>query len=216
MDPIQANKNTTPSVVAGSRAFARNLFVGVGVILLTLTVEPPPVFGENPAGDFIVMSRSSISFAVGRRDNLSPSASEDGVSPKIQPHTAGHLAMRSAGNLFTGHSLALERVREVPACGALFERFTTTGFEKMAHTFYVEPSAAERREFCVGGVTAFTQVGSRVTRLCPRFGDLDREAAALLLIHEALHSAGMPESPSTAGALTPSEINRLVRTACGL
>ena len=84
----------------------------------------------------------------------------------------------------------------------------------METSFYVAPSVGERRELCVGGVTAFTQVGSRVTRLCPSFGDLDREAAALLLIHEALHSAGMPESPSSAGALTPSEINRMVKRAC--
>ena len=216
MDPIQAKRNTSRSVGAGPRAFAESLLVSVGALVLTLTMEPATVFGENPEGDIFAMPRSSNSSAATRRDSFVPTAVEGDVSRELQLHTSGPLPMRTARNLVTGHSLALERVREDPACSALFSNFAASGVEKMARTFYVAPSAVERREFCVGGVTAFTQVGSRVTRLCPAFGDMDRRNAALTLIHEALHSAGMPESPSTDGAMTPGEINDLVGTACGL
>ena len=190
----------------------RNTLIGIGLLALALTVAPMPGWSASPARDSTGVTQSH---GARRAAPLQP-VSNDPISLKIAPHTSGPLATRSARNLFMGFSVAIDKVREIPSCSALFAPFATSGVEEMETSFYIAPSVGERRQLCVGGVTAFTQVGSRVTRLCPSFGDLDREAAALLLIHEALHSAGMPESPSTAGALTPSEINRLVRTACGL
>jgi hypothetical protein len=216
LDPNQAAQPSTPNDAARLRSIAGKTVIGFGILVLTMTMEPPLVFGENPNGDFFAMHRSSSSSEGGRGKALAPLDFEDDVRREIRLHSAGPLTMRTAGNLVTGHSLAIERTRGVPACAALFEEYAASGVEMMAHTFYVAPSAVERREFCVGGVTAFTQVGSRVTRLCPVFGDVHRRTAALTLIHEALHSAGMTESPSTAGALTPSEINHLVKMACGL
>jgi hypothetical protein len=216
MSPFQATKHPIPNAVGRSRIVTGNTLIGVLVLVFAVAVEPAPVFGASPAGDSIAVTRTSSGVAASRHLALPHPVFDDDVSLKIQPHTSGPLTTRSARNLFTGFAVALERVREIPSCSDLFETFTTSGVEKMTHTFYVAPNAIENREFCVGGVTAFTQVGSRVTRLCPAFGDVDRQTAALLLIHEALHSAGMPESPSTAGARTPSEINRLVKRACGL
>ena len=186
----------------------------IGILALALTVASTPAWSENPTAESIEVSQSHSRLADSRQASPPRQASNRRVSVKNTPHTSGPLTNRSARNLFSGFSLAIDKVREIPSCSALFEHFAASGVEEMKTSFYVSPSVGERRELCVGGVTAFTQVGSRVTRLCPSFGDLDREAAALLLIHEALHSAGMPESPSTAGALTPSEINRMVKRAC--
>jgi len=216
MVSIQSEKQPALNVVARSRSIAGNSLIGVGVIVLALIAEPVAVFGGGPAKDFIAVTRPSSDLAATQQSALVQPVVDDRPSFKIPPHTTGPLTTRSARNLLTGFSVALERVNEITSCSALFEPYTASGVEMMTNSFYVAPNAIESREFCVGGVTAFTQVGSRVTRLCPAFGDVDRQTAALLLIHEALHSAGMPESPSTAGARTPSEINRLVKRACGL
>jgi len=194
----------------------RKTLIGIGFLALALAVGPVPAHGESPAVETISgnLSRNALSETL--LGALPRPASNDAVSLKIMPHTSGPLTISSARNLFMGFTVSLERVREIPSCNALFEPFAASGVDKMTTSFYVAPNANERRELCVGGVTAFTQVGRRVTRLCPGFGDVDRQTAAQTLIHEALHSAGMPESPSTAGARTPSEINRLVKRACGL
>lgn len=216
MNPVQATKHPTPNVGAKTKRGAGHTLICVVILAFALTMEPTRACGEGPVGEFIALTRPSNGEVVSQPLAVQQTVFEDGVSSKIQPHTSGPLTARSARNLFSGFAVALERVREIPSCGALFETFTVSGVEMMAHTFYVAPNVVEDREFCVGGVTAFTQLGGRVTRLCPSFGDVDRQTAALLLIHEALHSAGMPESPSTAGAFTPNEINRLVKSACGI
>ncbi len=63
---------------------------------------------------------------------------------------------------------------------------------------------------------AFTSLGSAVTRLCPGFARLDDERAAVILLHEALHRAGLDEWPHDPDGLTPQGINELVREGCGL
>ena len=105
-------------------------------------------------------------------------------------------------------------VRSISSCRDLFVPLGASGIESLALTHYVVLSGRERERVCSGGVTTLTTVGGRVTWLCPAFGNLDPQVAALALIHEALHSAGMPENPSTPGALTAQEISELVERAC--
>jgi hypothetical protein len=132
------------------------------------------------------------------------------------PRVYGALSDRSLRNLLVGYPLALQRVRDVPSCGALFEQYGDRGIETLVTTLYVAPTPQQRRNLCGSGVLAFGAVGSPVTWLCPQFGDLDRRSAAAFLIHEALHHAGMPESSSTPGVLTSQEITAIVRESCGL
>lgn len=49
-----------------------------------------------------------------------------------------------------------------------------------------------------------------------RLRTLDTSHAAATLIHEALHYAGLTERPSDPRGLSTNEINRVVRTQCGL
>ena len=65
-------------------------------------------------------------------------------------------------------------------------------------------------------ITAYTFVGASTTWLCPDFKRLPIEHAALVLIHEALHHAGLTEKPHDQGAMTSREINTMVTTACQL
>lgn len=59
-------------------------------------------------------------------------------------------------------------------------------------------------------------VGSRRVTLCPEFATLSTTAAARILIHEALHSAGLGEWPAYPHALMSEEINRMVAGKCGV
>ena len=52
--------------------------------------------------------------------------------------------------------------------------------------------------------------------LCDRFKDLPLKEAAVILIHEALHVAGLQESPATPGKPTTHQIQDRVRQTCGL
>ena len=133
---------------------------------------------------------------------------------KRGPWIHGALPDRSVRNLRLGFSLALESVRSTAPCRTLFAPLAASGVKSLISTHYAAPADRDTARICVGGVAAFTTVGGRVTWLCPEFGNLHPRAAALTLIHEALHSAGMPESPATAGALTTLEINDLVEGAC--
>lgn len=64
-----------------------------------------------------------------------------------------------------------------------------------------------------------TRTGSTTrsnVHLCRRFENLTMNEAAMTLIHESLHVAGMPEYPPVPGAMTSAQINALVRQKCRL
>lgn len=114
------------------------------------------------------------------------------------------------------HGLAARRVESNVSCRALFTELGASGEEKLAEAIYMQapPEVVERR--CLGGAAAAINPGTPLTWVCPAFSSLKVQRAALTLIHEALHSAGMPERPQTPGARSSAEINDLVRDRCGL
>ncbi len=127
----------------------------------------------------------------------------------------GNLPVPVRRQLTLASRLARDSIRTNPACSALFRRFGADGLELLkrvefeAIAFEMAGNTCDR-----GGVPAFTEVrGGRIT-LCPGFGVLSVPAAAVILIHELLHTAGMSEKPVDPNGLTPREINRLVVTSC--
>jgi hypothetical protein len=52
--------------------------------------------------------------------------------------------------------------------------------------------------------------------LCRGFSSLGAERAAVTLIHEALHWAGLSEKPLDKDGMDPRDIDRMVKKACGL
>jgi hypothetical protein len=55
------------------------------------------------------------------------------------------------------------------------------------------------------------------TALCAdSFLKLGRHYGAVVLIHEALHVAGLGQHPHHPGAQTPQQIDRVVKESCGL
>lgn len=146
------------------------------------------------------------------RASLSAPARTDFAS--LRPHVRNSLATPMAQRLQLAFPLALRRVSEKPSCRGLFEDLGTVGSEKLAATLYYGADNATSKQVCRMGARALTPPGTVITRLCPRFAKLSTEDAALTLIHEALHFAGLPERPLVPDAMSSSEINDLVKQRC--
>jgi hypothetical protein len=133
----------------------------------------------------------------------------------VEPTLKGPLTSSVTDKLAESFPFAIDKIRENPSCLELFEDFVASGVERLASTYYAPPNPARTYSACDRGALAYTRVGSPVTHLCSSFGTISREEAAVVLIHEALHFAGLAEAPSTPGAPTSKEISERVIEACG-
>lgn len=132
-----------------------------------------------------------------------------------RPAVHGNLVGPVRRQLTLAFRLAEEEIRDRPSCSALFERFHADGVQLLAAVEFHAAAIDLLTDTCSRpGVAAFTTVAGRRIWLCPHFGDLGVPAAAMILIHEALHAAGLTERPSDPNGLMPQEINRLVAASC--
>lgn len=67
---------------------------------------------------------------------------------------------------------------------------------------------------CGENISAWTITNRPTIYMCDRFTALTPNQGAVILIHEALHTVGLPENPPTTRAKTSEEINQMVRDAC--
>jgi hypothetical protein len=143
----------------------------------------------------------------------------------IEPWIHSSMPNRVRAKLEAGFELAVQRVREVEACGDLFTALGADGLEVLASGLYL-PVDSYLREVDVcgrnsaaisrgGDVLAYTKVGSAPTWICRHFARVSTETAAIAVIHEALHHAGLPEWPLDRTAMSSVEITKLVTDACG-
>ena len=63
---------------------------------------------------------------------------------------------------------------------------------------------------------AQTYVGDAPTWICRRVTSYSDEQAALVVIHEALHHAGLTEKPHDRNAMSSGAINKMVGKSCNL
>lgn len=131
----------------------------------------------------------------------------------LRPFAAYSLSPAMRYQLGIAHDIAISALRREPSCRNLFQRLGADGEAVLARSQYFD---AENSPYCQEGVPAFTDVGSAQIKLCGRFGTLQASSAALLLLHEALHSSGLRESPTYPNALTAREINVVVSQGCYL
>jgi hypothetical protein len=132
------------------------------------------------------------------------------------PLLRGGLEPRIVRRLRLAHELAVERVQSVPSCRALFDRLGADGTIYLARTLYFPASESQLAGACGRGAIALTVRGNPQTRLCPVFESLQTEWAAVAVIHEALHFAGLGERPVDPNGMSSMEINRMVKASCGL
>jgi hypothetical protein len=111
-------------------------------------------------------------------------------------------------------ALAAARVEESQECAGLFAELGADGAAILARSLYLSAPHYQIGQPC-RRATAFVYFGQEPTFLCSGFASLADERAALVLIHEALHHAGLAESPSQPGAMSAAAIEGMVREACG-
>jgi len=130
------------------------------------------------------------------------------------PKTAMFTSEKAAEKLREAFKVALERVRLIPECGGLFTELNADGVEALITTLYTPTHPFDEQTVCTNAA-AFTWVGGVHTRLCRRFSSLPVERAAMTLLHEALHHAGLPERPADPDGMSAREIDATVSSACG-
>lgn len=133
-----------------------------------------------------------------------------------RPTMSGLSSPTVASRLLVSWPRAVTRVRENSGCADLFARLGHDGQRMLARTHYFGQKHTMARNRCALGASAYTWVGASDTILCDSFGSLMTPQAMLVLIHEALHFAGLPEYPPYPGAMTSLEINAMVKERCGL
>lgn len=112
--------------------------------------------------------------------------------------------------------LAFERVIRVPECMALFNGLNKSGHTALMSTSYSSSRPGPERALCNRGILAVAQAGGSEIRLCPKLQTLSHEGVAAILIHEALHTAGLGEYPVSPEAPTSEQITLAVLEACSL
>lgn len=145
-----------------------------------------------------------------------PSAtSEDDAGSQVEVWIHPTVTSQIRRRLEAALPVAALQLRDQATCRALFEEVGVDGLRTLEHTMYLSVSAAQERKLC-NKTSAFTTVGGRATYLCRSYGRLPVDQAAVVLIHEALHKAGLGERPRDPQAMESWQISQTVRKSCRL
>jgi hypothetical protein len=163
-------------------------------------------------GPFAAMSAgANDTFSLDRQPSKVKKARSSARKPQIQrsmdPDDSFALKFAYKG--------AIKKVEKDEACRALFDELALDGLEAMARSRYEPALKGSEKRRCAAGVAAYTAVGSIRVVICSHFHTLDRRTKAAVLIHEALHTAGLREAPVDPDAMTAAEIEAMVEEACG-
>jgi hypothetical protein len=123
---------------------------------------------------------------------------------RLAPWISSSVAPPIRKRIEASFQVASQRLVEAPEC-----------LEMLSSTLYYPASAAHEKKLC-GGAWGYTTVGSAPTFLCRKFSRISEKRGATILIHEALHHAGLGEWPSDSNGMTSKAINKLVEDSCGL
>ena len=136
----------------------------------------------------------------------------------LKPRILGGFDARTRGRLAVAFRLAARQLEGFQACSALFADLGHDGVARLQAIRYQSVDDVGNERVCGRGLgaAAFTTVGNLRTIVCPGFNRLDVDEAAVIILHEALHSAGRTEWPLDPNAPNGGQINRLIRMACNL
>jgi hypothetical protein len=143
--------------------------------------------------------------------------SVDGTTEAIcKPTISSKLASKNQRKISEAFDVALDRVREVPGCRGLFADLGNEGMDALARLVFIPIGRAEARGGVCRGISAYTLHGGGPIWICRQFSKLSDEQAAMVIIHEALHHAGLSEYPQDPNGMTSRAINGMVMEQCGL
>jgi hypothetical protein len=141
----------------------------------------------------------------------------EGEAPAVcKPVISTKVSAKNRQKISGAFELALEKVREVPECGELFKELGSDWMEPMSRLIFLPVGRAQGRGDVCRGSSAYTMVGGGPVRVCREFSRLSDTQAAMVIIHEALHHAGLSEYPLDPEGMTSNQINGMVMESCGL
>jgi hypothetical protein len=160
----------------------------------------------------MVIPSSAVASVDGGAHQLS---TEEGapLQPWIHSRMKGDLRAR----VEVAFEIAAQRVQESEACTELFTELGVDAMETLDSALYWPvKSHRDVTELCRGRNLAFTFVGSPLTFICPDFKGVSDQRAAQVIIHEALHNAGLKERPQYKGfgVKSSAAIDSMVAKAC--
>jgi hypothetical protein len=133
---------------------------------------------------------------------------------KAGPWISNRLPVRVRQKIESAIELVEHRLQERPSCASLFTELGKDGIAVIKRTLYYPANVLMERRICWRSY-AFTKVGVRPTWICRRMWLLPVSRFALVLLHEALHHAGLEEWPQVRQAPDSHAISGRVATACG-
>lgn len=136
-------------------------------------------------------------------------------SAAVVPWIHHGMPRKARAKLEAAFDLAVRRIREVPECGELFAKLDADGVEMLRTALYFPIGSPTKEVEMCGAADAFTYVGEAPTFLCRKFYRLTDERAAMVLVHEALHHAGLTEWPADPEGMKSIAINQMVSDSCG-
>ena len=143
-------------------------------------------------------------------------APEETKASHRKPQIGRGLSVDDAFVLKMAYRGAIKRLKKDEACRALFDDLILDGLQALGRSRYQSPGSATERAYCARGVAAYTAVGRSRVVVCEHFRTLHRRTKSAILIHEALHTAGMSEAPVDPAGKTTEEITEMVEDACSL
>ena len=181
---------------------ARLIVVCVCVILISAS--------GSWAGDIVKASGSVASASATAAAAVGAVGNEAPIGPWFHPKFSADLRNK----LKSAVQIAAERIEEIEECGDLFARLGADGEETLNTTLYFPVAAYNRRDGICRQAAAYTKVGAKSTFVCPEFSRLSDKRAAMFVVHEALHHAGLSEKPLDRRGMTSLEINTMVGKKC--
>jgi hypothetical protein len=99
----------------------------------------------------------------------------------------------------------------------MYDDLGANGPAVISNTTYRDGTGSKSCNVDFPNALAVTDVGTRTVLLCgTRFTGLRPSGAAVVVIHEGLHAAGLSENPPDTTAMTSDQINAMVMQNCGL
>jgi hypothetical protein len=168
------------------------------------------------ASDAIDRSAPSGPRDVSATADTGDAALNGGGLPAFEPRIDVKMSDKNRDQLVTAIGVALERVHDVPECRGLFSELGADGVETLRKiSFYPIGRHEANPNVCISAV-AYTYVGGGPTWICRKFWRLPDQRAAMVVLHEALHHAGLTEQPRDPEGMTAAAISRMVTEQCGL
>ena len=143
-----------------------------------------------------------------------PLSASDRSSPAVAVKGGGAVLTQAVR---TARTIAIRRVGELEACQELFAAHGADGVRILLDSDYRAAQAGEAGGLCEKGASAFTGMTTGRTAVCAdSFLKLQPHVRAIVLLHEALHVAGLGQHPQHPGGMTPREIDGMVSRSCDL